>query len=192
LAQDKISKKILEEAEKERGRILEAARGAHESKIEEARRQAQKMEEKATQDAKTLEDQEREKILGLERIELRKSFLAVKQGLINQVFENALEHVARMPREDYLRIMRSLLEATVESGDEEVVFSDKEMMLDSAFFDELNREKGWNLKLSRETRSFRAGFVLLRGKVEINASLDFLVKIARYDLTAEVASILLR
>jgi V/A-type H+-transporting ATPase subunit E len=191
LAQDKISNKILNEAEKEREKILEDARQAHESRIEEARRRAKDTEEKATQDAKRLEDQEREKILGLERIELRKSFLVARQSLIDQAFKNALEHVARMPKEEYLKIMRNLLEATVESGDEEVVIGDKEKALDSSFLAKLNQEKSWNLKLSTETRPFRAGFVLLRGKVEINASLDFLVKMARYDLTAEVASVLL-
>ena len=187
MAEDKISKKILEEAEKERDKILENARKAQEAEIEEAKRRAKELEERATQEAEKLREREREKILGLERIELKKAFLKAKQDLIGEVFEKTIKRIVELPDKEYRAFMKRLFEATVESGDEKVILGTDEKRLNSSFLETLNSEKGWNLKLSDERRPIKGGFILVKDKVEINASLDFLVEMARYELTPLVA-----
>ena len=192
MAEDKISEKILEEAEREREAILEEAKKAAETRLKDAKTEVRESENKAKDEAKRLMEREREKILGLERIELRKALLDIRQNLIQKAFDRALKDVAESNAKDYLRIMKELLEATVDKGDATIVVGEREEKLDSRFIESLNKEKGWNLKLSDERRSIRGGFILVRGKVEINASLDFLIETAKHDLTVKVAEILLR
>jgi V/A-type H+-transporting ATPase subunit E len=191
LAKDKISGKILEDAEKERARSIEEAENAARGILQEAKDKAKDIESRASDEIDRLRKREEEKVLGLERIELKKRGLKTRQDLIDKAFSKAFEDVTRMPEKEYRSVLKGLFEATVESGDETVVPGESEKALDQGFIDSLNEEKGWRLRLSDERRPIRGGFFLLRGRVEVNASLEFLLGMARRTLTSEVADKLL-
>ena len=77
------------------------------------------------------------------------------------------------------------------TGDEEVVVDTNEGRIDHEFIKQINRELGSdyksNLKLSDEKQDIGAGFILKRGKIKTNVSIQVLLEQARKELEIELA-----
>ena len=84
-----------------------------------------------------------------------------------------------------------LMLKTVETGDEEIIIDSKEKRIDFEFIKSINRELGpgfkGNLRLSEEKQNIGAGFILKRGKIKNNVSLDVLLQTARENMQADIA-----
>ena len=82
-----------------------------------------------------------------------------------------------------------------QSGDEEVIIGSNENHIDQAFIEKINQQlsansKG-NLKLSEQRGNIDGGFILKRGKIKVNVSVDVLLSQARENLEVELAKELL-
>ena len=79
----------------------------------------------------------------------------------------------------------------VETGSEEVIVGKNENRIDSNFIKQVNRQLGpgykGNLHLSDEKADISGGFILRRGKVQINASTEVLIGNVREDLEIQIA-----
>jgi hypothetical protein len=79
----------------------------------------------------------------------------------------------------------------VETGDEEVILDENESRIDQEFIKQVNRELGpgyrGNLRLSGERQNIGAGFILRRGKIKTNVSVNVLLDQARKELEIELA-----
>jgi len=80
---------------------------------------------------------------------------------------------------------------TVETGDEEVIIDNNETQIDQRFIEQVNRKLGpgykGNLRLSDERQNIGGGFILKRGKIKNNVSLQVLLTQARKELEIELA-----
>jgi vacuolar-type H+-ATPase subunit E/Vma4 len=87
--------------------------------------------------------------------------------------------------------MTKLMLDAVETGDEEVIVDKNEKRIDQEFIKHINRELGsgfkGNLRLANEKQNLGAGFILRRGKIKTNVSLDVLLERARKELEIELA-----
>jgi V/A-type H+-transporting ATPase subunit E len=178
---EEAARQIVSEREKEAEEILGEARGRVES-------QRERMRARARQRA----DEERNRIVTLARLSARRALLSEKQALIGRVFEETRKRILGMGRDEYRRFLRARLEEAIEPGETEVIVGEGDDRIDQQFLDKVAAgiEGVDKLKLSHERRRMEGGFILRRGRMETNCSLDTFIRDAREKLETEVAAIL--
>lgn len=193
---DKITAKILSDAQAEVRRI-EAEIAEKVKKIQaEQRERVEIVEKEAEEEGRWRAEDRQKKDIATAELELRKALLAKKQELIQGVFDRALKRLANLKGEEYERFIAELLLKVVEVGDEEVIFSSGYgHKIEDKLLEEVNRQltkegKRGNLRRIKEDRDFLGGFILRRGKREINCSLKSLFSTVREELEPIVAEIL--
>ncbi len=175
--------------------------------IQKAREEAQKIQsagEKKTQKkseqiieeaTRSAQQKDKRMILAAE-LAGRKEILAEKQKTIAGCFQAAIEQIVKMPDQKYLNIIKNMLLASASSDFLEVIFSSKDRKrVHQGFIDEVNSDltkKGRNnlLRLSREIRDIRGGFILKGDRVEMDNSFPSILKYQQSDLETDVAKIL--
>lgn len=196
MAIDRITRKIKADADAEAKQIgLETDRSIEALNFETAKRVA-RIETEAEDDAAGAARDQKMRMISRAQAEMRTELLEEKQKLIDQVFRQALESVAALDEERYAALMKKLLLEAVEAGDEEVIIAESDgkrkwTEILAGANDELARRglKG-HLVLSDERRSMAGGFVLRKGKKEINCNVSYLLKSLREDLESEVVGVL--
>jgi len=189
-----VVEKILSEARAEADRILSEAKekvAAEESSLKSTLADYRKESESL---AAAAGEEKKSRMLANGRMELRKEELFVRQGLLDEVFEKAGEQVIALSDEAYCKLMESLLLQAVETGNEEVVVGKNESRLDRSFVKRVNRDLGpgfkGNLQFAQDRADISGGFILRRGKVQTNVSVEVLVSQARQELEMELAATL--
>ncbi|QAA34063.1 V-type ATP synthase subunit E [Clostridium manihotivorum] len=188
--------KILEDAESESKRILEEAEAEKElilrKKLEEAKKVEKTIIDKANEEAAL----KRERMLSNVALKLRNEKLEVKQKIIDEVFEQALNDLCSMSKEAFLTYLKSEILKVDIKGDEKLILNSYgKNIVSISFVDEVNTEllsmgKVGRLTISEETRNFRGGFILEKDGVEINNTFEALISSYREELEPEVVSIL--
>lgn len=184
---DKIMADARAEAEKIKKQAAEA-QAAEQAKFDEElaefERETQAMAQKAAED-------ERSHLLAGARMQAAREYLAEKAGILDEVFAQVGKKVDELPEADYRELMAKLMVEAVETGDEQVVAGTNESRVDDKLVADVNQRlegqgKG-NLTLAEDRHGLRGGFVLRRGRIRTNVSIDVLVAQARNDLVMELA-----
>jgi len=139
---------------------------------------------------KAAEDRRRH-VLANARMELNKEHLAAKRRLLDEVFSTAAERLKNLDDDQYLKLMSRLMLKAVQAGDEEVIIGKNETRIDHTFIKEINRRLGTgykgNLRLSEQRNDLDGGFILKRGRIKTNVSVEVLLAQAREELEIELA-----
>lgn len=168
---------LLKEAKEQAGRIRSDA----EAEIERSRAQyAAQLEAEAPEVAR------RAAIMA--DLDVRRLLLGARQELIGQSFDGALDRLLSLGREPYLAFMEKLLDQAVNTGDEELLVASDEKHLDASWLESYNTKKGQRLTLSDEHPRIRGGFILRRGRISENCSLETLVRWLRDDLESDLTA----
>ncbi len=184
--------KILTEAQNEAGEIrgqAEQQQAAEQTKFDDLMASfAEKTQQMVAQAAEA----EKAQILAMARMEAMKDYLAEKTRILDEVFERSREQVRQLPDGEYRQLMKRLLLAVVESGDEQVVPGKDDSRIDQRLVDEVNAElkdkgKG-GLTLSDERHAQGGGFILKRGRIQTNVTTDVLVGQSRGELEIELSN----
>jgi V/A-type H+-transporting ATPase subunit E len=161
-----------------------AERKKFEAELAEYKKQTETLAKKAASDEKA-------HLLAGARMEIAKEYLAEKRKILDEIFEKAREELKGLPDDKYQQIMKKLMLSAVETGDEEVIVDTNEKRIDQKFIRQVNEELGperqGKLRLSEERQDIGCGFILRRGKVKNNASLDVLLAGAREALEIKLA-----
>lgn len=196
MAIEDILRKIRSESEAKASEIIHNAESEKESILKKAEEEAAKLGEKLLKEGKDSAAQERKREITMTNLEAKKNILAIKQKLIEEAFERALNNLYSFPAEEYRSAIKKMLISAVVSGEEEVITSvaDKEK-LTSVFITEVNEAlekegKKGNLRLSSEERNIRGGFILRDGRKEINLSFDSLIEEKRDELEESLIGII--
>ena len=137
-----------------------------------------------------------ERLGRLAGMEAKKSTLGLKQSMVGEAFDRALNKICDMPVGDYVSAMAKLACKAASTGSESVAFNAKDRERCGAetvaAANLLLQEQGkpGNLTLSDATRPIRAGFVLQEGDVEVNCALETLAELSRAGLAGQVAAVL--
>jgi V/A-type H+-transporting ATPase subunit E len=188
---EQVVQKILAEANAEAEKIVSDA------KAKAAEQSAQLDSEIAdfdTQTAKLAQEAAEDKLqrmLANARMTNAKQMLAAKVEILDSVFDKAKTAVKELPDDQYLSLMTKLIKQAVETGDEEIIIGKDERRIDSSFIKKINRELGvgfkGNLRLSDQRADITGGFILTRGKVQVNASTDVMIDSLRESMEIELA-----
>ncbi|MCD4831363.1 MAG: V-type ATP synthase subunit E [Anaerohalosphaeraceae bacterium] len=189
MSANEVVEKILASAEAEAGKIkAEADSKAAElssqtdSELADFDKETALLKTKAFEEAKS-------RILAAARMAQAKNVLQIKKGILDEIFANAANMIKNMNDSDYPTLMGKLLKACIETGDEKVIIGRDDNRLGDDFIKYVNAELGnkGKLTLADEKANIDAGFVLLRGSVRVNASLEVLIAQAREKLEIELA-----
>jgi len=188
---EEVIEKILADARAEAEKIKkesqekEAAEQAKlDEQLKEYRKQTEVIAQKAGKDKKL-------HLLAAARMDIAKEYLAGKRKILDKVFAQARERLQNLPDADYRQLITKLMLNAVETGDEEVIIDKNETRIDQDFINEVNKQLSSNskgkLKLSDERHNIGAGFILRRGRIKNNVTLDVLLTQARKELEIELA-----
>ena len=188
---EQVTEKILADARAEAEEIKKQAdnkEAAEQAKLteqlDEYKKQTEILAEKAGKDKKA-------HLLAAARMDIAKQFLAEKRKLLDEVFDKARQQLRNLPDEQYRKLMTELMLEAVETGDEEVLIDKQENQIDQDFIKHINRKLGpgykGNLRLAANTQDIGAGFILRRGKIKNNVSIEVLLAQARKELEIELA-----
>ena len=186
-----VINKILSEAQAEADKIkseaqqkLSAEQAQIDKQLSDYKTQTGELAKKAGEDKKA-------HMLAAARMDIAKEYLAEKRKLLAEVFDKAREQLAKMPDDEYRNLMKKLMVAAVETGDEEVVVDTNEKRIDHELIKQVNRELGpgfhGNLRLSEDKEDIGGGFVLRRGRIRNNVSLAVLLDDAKKNMEIDLA-----
>ena len=188
---EQVVQKILAEANAEAEKIVK------EAKAKAAEQEAQLNTEIADFDAQTEQlakeaaEDKLQRMLANARMANAKQMLAAKVEILDDVFDKAKAAVKELPDDQYLSLMTKLIKQAVETGDEEVIVGKNENRINQSFIKSVNRELGagfkGNLRLSDQRADIAGGFILTRGKVQVNASTDVMIDSLRERMEIELS-----
>ena len=188
---EKITSAIIDEAQAECEQILNAADTKNRGVITQLKNRIKIETDIAVKNAQ----EERERIISRKKsvadIDSKKIILARKQKIINDCFEEAVEYITSMDEDRYIKF---LVKAGIEAGFSEgsLIFNEKEKeTIGQKVADELNKVvQGGKFLLAEETRKIKGGYMLRKGQIYINNSVEAMMEDKRRELTAGVAEIL--
>jgi V/A-type H+-transporting ATPase subunit E len=186
---DQVITKILSDARAQAEAIKKQAEQREAAETAKLNEDLARFEQETQAQAQKAAADERSQRLAVARMEAAKEYAAAKAVLLNEVFTQARQKIEKLPDGEYHELMAKLMAAAVETGDEKVVPGRNDPRIDARLVADVNarlKDKG-KLTLSDEKHNFGNGFLLQRGKVRTNVSVDVLVGQARKDLEIEVA-----
>ncbi len=184
---DKILADAQSQADKlkaDAAKVQAEQQAEHDEKLAEFNKQTEIIAKKTAEEKKS-------HLLAAARMDVAKEMLAEKRGVLDKVFSNAQTQMKNLPDEEYKNIMTTLMKQAVETGDEEIIVDTNETRIDHAFIKMVNRQLGpgfkGNLRLAGDRQNLGAGFILRRGKINNNVSLNVLLSQAKKELEIELA-----
>ena len=193
---EKILERIEADAQEEVEKIRSRASAGVDEILKKAQTEAQALEAQASKDAKSEAEQRKQRIESAARLDFRKALLAEKQEAIGAAFQEAVETLRSMKDSERRGVVKNMILPNVQTGEEEIVLSDRDKArFGDEFLQEINLQltgsgrKG-NLTIAQDTYDMLGGFVLRRGKIELNSSFESLFKSSRDELESEVSKIL--
>ena len=129
-----------------------------------------------------------ERLVSTAQMEARKTILAAKQAVMEEVYAKALEKLRGLPQDRAVEVLASLLNEAAPQGEGEVLFSaqDRETV-GRAAVDAANAQNGGQLTLSDETAGIPGGFILRNGSIEVNCAYDTLIRLQKTETAGQVA-----
>jgi len=188
---NQVIEKILSDARAEAEKIKEKAQekeAAEQAKIDERlteyNKQTETLAQKAAEDKKL-------HLLAAVRMQVAKELLTEKRKILDEVFSQAREQLLKLPDEKYRQLMINLMLKAVETGDEQVIVDKNEKRIDRQLIDQVNQQlrskSKDHLTLSEERQDLGGGFILKRGKIKNNVSIEVLISQTRRGLEIELA-----
>ncbi len=137
-------------------------------------------------------DERKSRMLAAARMEMKKAYAQVKSRLVDAVFEKVKNLIISLPDKEYGDFIGDLIVKASESGDEEVVIGRSETRIDQHLLKDVNRQLGpgykGNLRLASDRADIESGFILRRGKIQVNVSTEVLIAQGREALEVELAA----
>lgn len=184
---EKIIEHIDEEFSLEVDKIKKETKTEVNKILKEARGQAASIKEEILKAATLEAKRRREHILTMANLEAGKTILEVKERLLEEVYSRVLMKLKKLGKRSYQDLIKKMLCKVVKSSPGEIIISKEDRRrITPSFLRSINKE----LKISKEDRGISGGFILKRGKIEINDSFESLLRSKREELEPRLIKIL--
>lgn len=188
---EKITSKILAQADELKAQVMAEAKEKSDGVLAEAKEKAEQLV--ADSQARGLE--EKYKIISRRKsvadIDSRKVVLAKKQEIIAETFDKAVEAITGMEEADYIGLLVKLgTGCGITEG--QLIFNEKEKAaIGQKVADALNAAVPCGqFTVADETRNLRGGYMLKAGQTFINNTVEALVDENKAGLTGEIVKML--
>ncbi|ETK00460.1 ATP synthase, subunit E [Eubacterium nodatum ATCC 33099] len=188
---EKITSRILFEAENIAENTISEAEKKCETILEEAKARGKEIVEAAEKDSKTEKKNILERGTSVADIDGRKLVLEQKQKYIKTCFDKAVEKIVSMDEDKYIKfLVDTVKDGNCRSG--EVILNEKDLnSIGENLVKRLNEEIGnGDFKLSGNISKIKGGLLIKSGSVYMNGSVETVIDEKYSDLAAEVAAIL--
>lgn len=189
---EQVVEKILAQARGEADAILADATAKAQAQRAQTQTELDAFTKQTESMAQAAADDKLRRMQAAARMTNAKQVLTVKSQILDEVFQKAMQKVNQLPDEQYLGLMKKLMVRALETGDEEVIVGKNEQRINEDFIKKVNRDLGTgfkgNLRLSGQKADITGGFLLSRGRVQVNVSTEVLIRQARELLEMELAS----
>ncbi len=188
---ENIIERILSDAQKDAEELLAKAVKEKEAVLAKAGHEAENIEKEVK--IKSLKDSEihKERRISVADLEARKLTLAAKQDAIAKSFNKALSELSRMDADRYEKYLKDAVKATG-MNDGELLFNEADKKTVGQRVVKAVNAEGKNMVLSVETIENKGGFILRKGHVIIDATLETILNSIKETVTPEVAAILFK
>jgi V/A-type H+-transporting ATPase subunit E len=130
------------------------------------------------------------RILAAARMKNAKDILAAKGRILDELFARVKQRIEHLPDNEYLELMKRLLQKSIQTGQEEVIVGKNENRINPVFLERINNENRYSLRLAGSREDIGGGFILSSGKVRVNSSTDVLASQLRDKMEMEMAAAL--
>lgn len=176
------ARSIAEEAQKQADEILNRAENEAEQKIGDAERRGKEDKQKVISRRKSVAD-----------IDSRKMLLQTKQEKLEACFTEAARRAAELDEAEYVTFLTGIVEETGLHRGEIILNARDRKAVGKQLLERLKKNDGQSeFTLADETRDFSGGLMLRDGKVYINGTIESFAKEAREELAEKAAEILFR
>ncbi|MBL4932351.1 V-type ATP synthase subunit E [Clostridium paridis] len=193
---ENLTGKILEEAREKQKEIIASANLEGEKILSKKLQEAEEIKKVILDKAKEESKSRKERIISNALLKVRNEKLAVKQKVMDEVFEKALEELCNMNSDAFKNYFKeSILNLDI-TGDEVVILNEpNKKVIEQDFINEINnmlkaRGKKDGLTISSEVGNFKGGYILEKNGVEINNTFEALISSKKDELEYEVANLL--
>lgn len=193
---ENLTNRIIRDNEDRAKQIESDAMAKAEDVISKAKNKADEIMSSMKAKAEKDGQERKERLMSRAQLDARNMVLLAKQDAIDKVFSNVVDAINQMGDKDYFEFMEKILLASVETGEEEIILSEKDKgRIQPSFItlinDKLNAmgKKGL-VRISNETRDMGSGFILKHGGLEINCSIESQIRLLRDSLEGDIANLL--
>ena len=191
---DKITRQILEEANREASEIRKKAQEEADAILAKADADCEKMKEESVEREHAQKLAYEERIKSSAELKKRQAILLAKQQIISDMLERAYQALLQQDNESYFVLIKKMLEKFTLAKAGQIYFSNEDLKrMPSGFEADIERiasEKGGSLTLVKEAKQIDGGFILVYGGIEENCSFKALFDTKRDDLSDEVQRLL--
>lgn len=188
---ENITGKILAEAEEQSKAVLQEAESRSRKIVEEAGHKAEIISSDSKKEADENAALLRSRKISVAELEVRKIRLGAKQAQIARCFDLALDRLADMEEEKYLDFLASSVLDIGGDGGQLLLNSKDRASIGEKLIKKVNKAGGaGTLILSEETINAKGGFVLRRGSMEINSTLETTLNGIKESATPDVVKAL--
>lgn len=193
---EKIKNRILSEAKEESQTHIKEAEAKARLIREQQNDKALKLKLSLEHDAKLSANDHKKRLIAAAELDMRKALLQSKRQMLESAFKQSISSIRQLPFSEYGEVIKGMLMSLNFSGEAEIVFSkaDKESF-GNGFIEEMNAVlkaigKDITIKLSQENGEFEGGFILKGKGLEINNTLESLVKLVKDEAEPLAAKVL--
>lgn len=183
-----IKAKIEADAKAEAEEIIGKFREQADEILAAARRESEKIQKRLEEKIRSEETEVRRRKKIVADLEARKLGLGARRELIEMTFNKVLDILSQTQDARYLAFMEGLMAEGAVNGDEEVLLAKGEKRVSKKWIEEFNEKYKKRLSLSNDMVPGSGGFVLRRSDINVNCTLEVLLRWAREDMEAEVVS----
>jgi len=189
LGLQEILNKIKEEADLKRREILDKAISERDRILQDADNRVKEILAKAQQEKEKLVIQRLNAFIADYEIRSNVEIAKVKRDILKEIYGKVQRHILE-DKGIYSEIVKRLFEIVELNGDEEIFVSENESVITKDFIEKLNKEKGWNLRISEKPVKISGGFIARGSHSTIDASIEKLMEILQEETEVHVSNIL--
>lgn len=188
---EKITTKIMEEAESEAREILDKAK----ARGEKIKADAAAKGEEICKAAEVEGAENKEKLISQKKavadIDSRKLILHKKQLMIEECFDKAAKSIVTMDKAEYVDFLAGIVKDSGLTEGELILNKEDKTNSGEALLKRVCEIiPGSNFTISEETRNMIGGVIVRKGKIFINGTVDSFIAQAKEEMALEVAEVL--
>lgn len=137
--------------------------------------------------------EEERRLIVSEQLELRKTILAKKREILDELYRAAVKRLESISGEEFLELVQELITSNAVSGREEIIISSKQKKLFTpGFMKKLNGSYAGtgSFTVADDQGDFSWGVVLREGKRAVDLSLEVLFEQLKEKIESQIAEVL--
>ena len=188
---ERIRDHIIKNAQKEAEQVINTAKEHLHKKVNEAKLAIEKEYEKMLLDEEKRLKEDMQNALITLGSNYKMSLLEIKNNIIDNVMQDAINHIQSLSDNEYLVLIRSWIGNIADGTGGELLVDARDLKrMTGAFIDGINKERKEKIVLGVRLLDIKGGFILKTQYYEIDYTLDSIIKNLRTALTPELNKIL--